>query len=340
MKTPRKRWFWAIVAMIFAAAISGGALWWKRSNDPRERGRAAYEKGLYDEAASWARKTLDDQPNDKAALRLLARARQAREKRIGHRHLSRAVARPESHAGRRLFFDRSRLDRGRRAERRKACRDQAHEFAIAAFEEARSLDPRHAETLVELIKFYTKYDILSQVGPLCEALAAVPGHEAEGRVFESRNDLSLFELDAAAKQLDQALLDRPREPNAVRKLLARTYLRLGNPNQAKQTLQPLIDIGKDAETYWIAARIELQRKRPSKRGRCSSGSKTWRTNRTRSTADPSRAFTSARSVARFATRRFSERNKRAITPGRSSKPTKSPRSNCPNNRSPILRTQP
>lgn len=262
MKSSRRRWYRIIVVGMGAVSIAFGIWRWKAA-DPLANARRAYQSGHYEEAAAWARKGLERNAQDKEAIRWLARSLA----RLGKNENAIAIYRNRLHdrnslAAEDYFLVGRGLLAGLKPSTGRQERDQAREFALAALEEARSLNPTHAENLLELIGFYRKADLLSQINPLCDALAAVPGREAEALEIEGRNSLNLLNYAEAAKYLEQALGAGPSDPKTLRKLIARTYLRLGEPRKAERFLKPMLEAGKDPEAYWLAARVALQSRKP------------------------------------------------------------------------------
>ena len=65
-------------------------------------------------------------------------------------------------------------------------------------------------------------------------------------------------LSAAALDLDPSEVDRSREPKQLRKLIARTFLRMGQSTGALAPLQLVLAQGPDSEAWWLLSRAYLQ----------------------------------------------------------------------------------
>ena len=77
MRNRREKWARRVVGVLVAimlSAVAAGSWIWFRPNGPIERGRSAYERGDWRDAALKARERLKAVPADRDALTLLARA--------------------------------------------------------------------------------------------------------------------------------------------------------------------------------------------------------------------------------------------------------------------------
>ncbi len=139
-----------------------------------------------------------------------------------------------------------------------------------------------------------------------EQLSRQPGWEARGSMMLGTIRVELNDVPAAAESfrraldLDPAEVDKSHDPIPLRKLIARTFLRTGRPDEARPLLQSILDRGPDQEAAWLLSRVFLQE---GDKARGAGGAETGRV-RTAPTTPwrPSPARTSARPAARSATR--------------------------------------
>ena len=162
------RWSWCLLAWVATPADSPGKAGW-----------AAYERGEWETAASLARARLKAKGDDTDALRLLARA-------------SVRLGRDESPT---TFFHRL----GPQA----MLADDLCLLGIAltsmgdkpgalqVWEQARSLDPNHAETLFELTRAYQAADRPLAAAETGRLLSARPGWEARAESLLGTIQLAL-----------------------------------------------------------------------------------------------------------------------------------------------------
>ena len=165
----RGRGLGTIALAVVLAGLGLAWMWVQRPADPLEQGWAAYERGEWETAAGLARVRLKTRTNDVDALRLLARA----SVRLGRDDSARRAlssARSASHAGRGSLPPGNHLDpRWRRPA-----------GALQVWEQARSVDPNHAETLFELTRAYLAADRPLAAAETGRLLATCPGLGSRG----------------------------------------------------------------------------------------------------------------------------------------------------------------
>jgi tetratricopeptide (TPR) repeat protein len=243
------------VAIALAVVLTGFVVWrsWPLVfPDTLKQGDAAYARSDWQEALRKANQRLDRIPNDRGALRLLARA----SGRSGYHDQAQAIYR-------RLGSDRMQAeDYFLLAEG--LIQQQRVDLAWGALELARRDDPNHPETLQELARLYAQKDQLEDATPLANQLASIPGWEARGSVtlgllLKDQNDPagSARALEQAL-QHDPALQGAPVPPAAIRKLLARELLETSRPARARAQLLNVLGEGQDSEADWLLSRAWLQ----------------------------------------------------------------------------------
>jgi len=256
MGSGKRRGNWKVVLSLSTAsvAIGAGVLWAWLWLVPgfSTRGDAAYARGDWREASSLAAAKLRTAPDDRDALRLLARASARMERdevaqrvygRIGVDRMG-----PED-----LFLMASIMLRRKKTE-----------LAISTLELARQKDPDHPETLFELARLYEKSGRIEAATRLAERLSKRPGWEARGEVvlgllLGTEHDPvgSATALDHALR-LDPTLAGSATSPAAVRKLLARSLLQTRRPAEARRSLEAVLAEGTDPEATWLLSRAFLQ----------------------------------------------------------------------------------
>ena len=158
------RW---LVAIALGAPLLAGGLWWARpSADPIKRGLDAYAHGDWEAAAGLARTRLLAASDDNAALQLLARS----SVRLGRDSWAMAIY---QRLGLQAMSTEDLCLVGialTRTGNRKG--------GLEVWEEARTADPNHAETLFELTRAYSAADQLSKATETGQRLASRPGWKA------------------------------------------------------------------------------------------------------------------------------------------------------------------
>src|SRR5262249_5339637 len=92
------------------------------------------------------------------------------------------------------------------------------------------------------------------------------------RGWESRADISLgmirvalFDLPGAAEafrsvlRVDPEVADKTQKPIELRKILAKAFLRVGRPDEARPHLEHLREYAPDPETFGLLSRVALQK---------------------------------------------------------------------------------
>ena len=233
-----------VVALVLGSLVVGWS--WLRPVDPLEAARSAYLRRDWNAAEDSARLAVRRSTTDRAALRLLARV-SARLGRDGtaqtlFRQLGAADAEAED------FF----LLGGTLA-------DQGDDpQAVLMYEQARKIDPSHAENLQALANWYLKADY-----PLAavETLASDPKRSAETAWMLARACERLGDPAGTAKALREALALDPTASalsgtsTSAWLRLARASLSLGKPSEALKALE---SAGASSEVDWLASRAFLQ----------------------------------------------------------------------------------
>jgi len=236
------------------SALAVGSWTWFRPIGPIERGRSAYERGDWRDAALKARERLKAVPDDREAVTLLARA----EARLGRTQPARNLYRQ--------------LDlRGLQAEDyflvgRGLIADRQVENGRFGLERALELDPSHPEALRELFRLDRRSDRLVEAGKRAEKLARGSGWEARGLVLLGIVRREQGDPDAAAEAFGSALARDPKlvgveegPSEEVRSWLVRCLLQSGRPIEARAQLDLLLaSRPHDPEANWLLSRAALQ----------------------------------------------------------------------------------
>jgi tetratricopeptide (TPR) repeat protein len=244
-----------------AIALSVVAAWWswdRRKPDRLVPIREAYERKDWSSAAAYARKVLRDSPNERGALRLLARS----NARLGRDPVAQELYTrlgEDAMQAEDYFL----LGAG-------LWRQKQPDPALAVLERARKLDATHGETLAELARAYAMLDRLGDAVEVAERLAKVPGWEVRGGVVlgilsdKNADPERAVPALTGALQADPNLRGAAASPRAVRTLLARDLLEIRQPDKAKTQLDAVLSGGDDPEAFWLLSRALLQKNDPRK----------------------------------------------------------------------------
>jgi tetratricopeptide (TPR) repeat protein len=238
-----------------ATLLAVGALRWasvRPTVDPIKLGLDAYARGDWKTAERVARERLKAAGDDVPALRLLARAsvkleRDSSAVAIYHRLWPRAMLADDLYL---LGISMT--------------REGNYFESLKLWEQARSADPNHAETLHILTQVYLTGDQLAKATETGRQLASCPGWEGRaevllGTILLARND------PAAAIDSWQRALAREAGgergasiPTVPRKELARALLQAQRPDEALRQLQIVLSAKPDPEGSWLLSRAHLQ----------------------------------------------------------------------------------
>jgi tetratricopeptide (TPR) repeat protein len=236
--------------MVLAVLSAAVGIWaWNRPVSPVTLARSAYARGEWKEAAKLARDHLKGAPDDRDALRLLARS-MGRTQEAGaaaiYWRLGGEGAEPEDY-----FLLASTL-----------LRQREEGQAMVFLERARSADPDHAETLDALVKLYTAKAYPTAAAEAAQRLSKLPGWEARGSWALGPMLIRRHDGPGASEAFREVLRRDPTgelvgaEPAKVRKLLARALLMEGKPDEARETLGAIQ--GADSEAAWLSSRAWMQ----------------------------------------------------------------------------------
>ncbi len=246
-----------LLLVALAGAAAGGWAWWMRAGRPADaiaQGRAAFERGDWDDAARLARQRLKAEPQDPEALRLLARTsfHQGRNdlalalfERLGD-----AALQPEDR-----YFLGLALARGGKTQ-----------SAIRVWEGGADEQTRTPGTLVELIRGYFRRDDLDRAAQAAESLLRRAGWESQALALLGMIALELNDPGRAADYWLRSQQSRSTSADASLRLevpprdLARALLRVGRVQEAVDQLRKVLADGPDPEASWLMGRAHLQRK--------------------------------------------------------------------------------
>ena len=244
------------IALILALvlAVSGG-IWWRTSrasDDPLDRGLAAYDRQEWQASWSLAREKLRTRPGDTASWRLLARSAARLGRVESAQNIYNERLGPNEMKGEDYYL----LGVGLLGQSRAAT-------AQVAFEEGLKLEPPHAELIQELSRLYAGQDDLAKAARLASRLDQIPGWEARGDVLvgllkaEESDPVSAADHLERALKRDPTVSGAPASPTSVRKLLARAQLKAGRAERAKAPLDEVLSQGPDSEASWLMSRVLL-----------------------------------------------------------------------------------
>jgi tetratricopeptide (TPR) repeat protein len=232
----------------------GACGWLLLAERPLASAERAFRNGQWQEVAAEARKLLSAHPDRSDALLLLARA----EARLGRDQVARNLYKKLDPSGLQAD-DYYLVGRGLIAE-------GDIDGGRIGLERAIELEPRHSETLVELIRINRRTDRLAEACEHAERLAATPGWEPRGLVLLGQVRQSQTNPEAAANAFHLALTRDPAlagiiegSAREVRKWLVRCLLQIGKPNEAMAELDAILTTRPlDAEESWLQSRVALQ----------------------------------------------------------------------------------
>jgi predicted CXXCH cytochrome family protein len=265
--------------VILASALGLGVMGWRLLASPLRPGLRAYERGDWDAAMKCAEKVLQTRPGDAMALRLLARSavhlgRDELAVALYTRHLTNKSFEPEDFVLMGLVM------------RRRGQEDKALKIWGKALE-LKPLSPRLLDDLAQLFLHPTDFEgeDVTRIGvfeqqrasgqplppnPLDQAATAA-SMLRQYRGWESRADISLgmirvalYDLPGAAEAFrrvvrdDPEVADKTQKPIELRKILAKTFLGVGRPDEARPHLEFLRKHAPDSETFWLLSRVAMQ----------------------------------------------------------------------------------
>jgi tetratricopeptide (TPR) repeat protein len=242
---------WVVILLTIAACIAGA--WFavsRRTTDTLER---ANDQGRWDDAARLARDSLKIRGDDPAALRVLARAqahlgRDGAALAIYERRLDPTQLQADDH----LLIGQILESRGQ------------HEKAASAWEKVLQAGETPPRVLDELARIHMQASRAEEAAPVAERLSQQPGWQAKGSIMLGGIRAALNDVPGAAESFRRALdvdpaeIDRSGDPTRVRKLIARTFLRMNRFAEARGPLQSILAGGQDPEAAWLSSRASLQ----------------------------------------------------------------------------------
>ena len=237
----------AVVGALLALAV--GAWAWSRPGDPLHGGRSAYERGDWQAAARIARERLKGDPQDRDALRLLARASARLKKDESAQAIYWRLGTEGAEADDYFLLASTLLRKG------------DDRGAMVLLERAEAADPFNPETLHALTGLYAASGFPVSSAAVARRLALRPGWEVSGH--RALGPLLLRRHDAAGAAASFREVLRREGPGgastaSVRKLLARALLSGQKPGEARAVLRPVLDLGPDPEASWLLGRAWLQ----------------------------------------------------------------------------------
>jgi len=244
----------AVLMAVTACAIGLSFARWRATADHGSAAIRAYSAGQWASAAKLARQSLAVHKDDPEALRLFARAsarlgRDAAATAIYQRLPGENALEAEDHLLLGLIHQRNgRADAAARAWRK--------------VNEAGAVSPHLLE---ELARYCARGRHFEEAVLATERLSLQPGWEARGSMMLGTIRLELNNVPGAAQlfrralELDPAVVGASHDPNPLRKVIARTFLRVNRPDEAWPLLQSILDRAPDSEAAWLLSRAYLQK---------------------------------------------------------------------------------
>jgi tetratricopeptide (TPR) repeat protein len=258
-----------VIGLVLLALVGFGlglcAAWPGLFPDRWTQGRRAYDRGDWSAAAQSARAILRAHEGDPAALRLLARSfiqmgRDDSALAIYTRRLDNKAIEAEDYLLCGVAFKR----RGQ------------EDLALQFWNKALEAEPAPARILDELVQLfcekgnqtgnseYFRRHPIDQAALAAERLREQPGWESRGEMMLGTIRVALRDVPGAAESFRRALgldpkaIDNTRDPAQLRKQIARTFLRVGRPAEARTPLQSILAQKEDPEAAWLLSRAYLQ----------------------------------------------------------------------------------
>ena len=168
------------------------------------------------------------------------------------------------------------------------------------------------QSLEELARLQIDAHLWDDAIQATERLSGQPGWEARGSMMLGAIRLEFNNVAGAADsfrhaiELDAVEIDKSPDPTRLRKVIARTFLQMARPAEARNVLQPILERGPDQETNWLLSRVYLQQRRELKTRALQHAAGNWPVRIARPIrSSPSRAHSWVRLGASSATRPFS-----------------------------------
>src|SRR5579883_1006036 len=229
-------WAWAIAALM-ALAGTGVVVgrWAWRGRDLVAEARGAYARGDWDRAAALARRQLRRHGDDPEALRIYARA----SARLGRDEAASSIYKDRLGAERMEPEDYFLVGLG-------LVRLGRNETALKLWEKAARAGPDYPDLLGSLAQQAIALGHLEEADAAARRLARQPGWEARGWLLLGEVQHALDHPEGAAEALAQGLrLDPdargvPLAASYYRRLLARSWLRLGRAAKAQEQLNTVL----------------------------------------------------------------------------------------------------
>jgi tetratricopeptide (TPR) repeat protein len=245
------------VAVLVPTSLAIG-LWYVlifKSPNLLSRAARAYAEHDWAAAAELSRQVLSQRKEDAGATRLLARssARLGRDDAaiaIYTRRLDAPKIEAEDHFLIGLAYERRGNTRA----------------AATAWNKLLEADHVSPQLLEELARHHLQAHRSEEAIRVAERLSLERGWEARGLMMLGTIRAALKDVSGAAELFRQAIardpteVDKSAEPTQLRKLIARTLLRVGQPDLAQAPLEAILASGPDPEASWLQSRVYLQKR--------------------------------------------------------------------------------
>ncbi len=249
-RSPRRRRWLPILAGATILAFGGAWYAWSFATDPVRQGWAAYARGDWQVAAERARERLKLAYDDASALRLLAGS-------LVHMGQDAWALNLYEQLGAAMTADDLSLQGI-------AMSRSGDPRALEVFERARLAAPNHPETLFELTCIYTERDRLADAAETGTLLAKCAGWE--GRAEALLGAIEMVRNDPAGAlghwkrvlERQKAKSDSGPTPQIPPKELARAWLQVHQPADARLVLERFLAPKPDREASWLLSRAFLQ----------------------------------------------------------------------------------
>jgi tetratricopeptide (TPR) repeat protein len=216
------------------------------------RGLDAYARGDWETASNLARERLKKAKDDRAAVRLLARA----ASRLGHD--ASALSLYERLGSTSMLADDLYLLGISLA------RTGNPKGAVEVWEQALKVDPHHPESLHEMVKVHLQADRFQAATAVANQLIKHPRWQGRAEALLGRIEIARNNPGGAVEFVQRALegnLSASGVPSGLlvtRKDLARALLCIRRPAEAREQIQLVLAGAPDAEAFWLLSRGYLQ----------------------------------------------------------------------------------
>jgi tetratricopeptide (TPR) repeat protein len=247
---------WLIIVLMLIS-LGGGCVglsvtWPHLFPDPLTQAVAAYRQGDWDTASAAAAARLKVKPEDRGALRMLARTAVRLHRDTSARDLYARLGGATAMEPEDLYLFGTVINRL-----------GDHETARECWTAGLRTDPGHAELLYAMALDSLQGGKPNLAAGYARQLAKQPGSESRGdqilgqAQYENDDPAEAANSWRRALDCDPSARGGPGSPAPLRKLLARALMRVGRRDDAKTQLEAVLTSAADPEASWLLSRVFL-----------------------------------------------------------------------------------